>query len=245
MRQSAFDKSLFHAIGRAAAGAVAVLLCIALAGCSHERMPVRLLVGADVSGSMDKSGPNPQRRQYLGVLEQAVSALPKDNTVGIWMYDTAANLLFSPAPVSDPAMQLNAAEQKILNADNSRLVKKPGQRGTFQSAPLTAMLNDARAADRDGHMVAMILCTDAEDMDTRATIRVAEELARLHNLRVVWVVGADPTSGMASQIRTSLSPLGSRLIVSTADNASQGLDQFRGIVYTNNRKEGRKNGPES
>lgn len=244
MPVSAHNNSRMHRFRRAAAALAALCACLAFTGCSHQRMPVRLLIGADVSGSMDKDGPTPQRRQYLGVMEQGVSALPRDNTVGIWMYDTTANLLFPPAPVSDPAVQLDAAEQKILKANSSKLAKTAG-RGTFQSAPLKAMLNDARNADRDGHMVAIILCTDGEDMDMRATIGVAQELARLHNLRVVWVVGADPTSGMASQIRTSLSPLGNRLIVSTADNAGQGLDQFRGIVYTNNRMEGPKNGHES
>ena len=193
---------------------------------AHPAGTVNLLIGVDVSGS---TGENPMsRKRYCAQIEDTIDTImPRETPVTIWFYDTAARIHFGPQKIQDGS-ELRPVEKDILayHSDN---------RGTKQSVPLLAMLPVVKNLDSKGDSAVCMLLTDSEDDDSKATKKVARELAAIHGLRAVCVSGAKTEAQyrnfMRQKLTDALTPLGDRAVISGEGADTQGgLDRLRTLV---------------
>ena len=187
---------------------------------------MHLLIGVDVSGSTGEDGMS--RKRYCAQIEDTIDTImPRETPVTIWFYDTAARIQFGPQKLQEGS-ELRPVEKDILayRSDN---------RGTKQSAPLLAMLPVVKDLDRKGESSVCMLLTDSEDDDSKATKKVAEELAAIASVRAVCVSGAKTEAKyrnfMRQKLTEALTPLGSRAVITGEGADTQGgLDRLRSLT---------------
>jgi hypothetical protein len=187
---------------------------------------LHLLVGVDVSGS---TGDDPMtRKRYCAQIEDTIDTiLPRETPVTIWFYDTAARIHFGPQKLQQGS-ELRPVEKDILayRSDN---------KGTRQSVPLLAMLPVVKDLDSKGDSSVCMLLTDSEDDDSKATKKVAEELAAIASVRAVCISGARTEAKyrnfMRQKLTEALTPLGSRAVITGEGADTQGgLDRLRTLT---------------
>ena len=196
---------------------------------SHTNRPLgkmHLLIGVDVSGS---TGSDPKSRQrYCAQIEDTIDTImPRETPVTIWFYDTAARIHFGPQKLQEGS-ELRPVEKDILayRSDNQ---------GTKQSVPLLAMLPVIKDLESKGDSAVCMLLTDSEDDDSKATKKVAQELAAITGVRAVCVSGAKTEAKyrnfMRQKLTEALTPLGSRAVITGEGADTQGgLDRLRSLI---------------
>ncbi len=222
---------------------VSLLFVVGLAGCTSSNAThapadpppthtaanvgvIHLLVGVDVSGST--SSDPMTRKRYCAQMEDTLDTiLPRETPVTIWFYDTDARVHFGPQKVQEGS-ELRSVEKDILAYHSAN-------QGTKQSAPLLAMLPVAKELAQRGDSAVCMLLTDSEDDDTKATRKVAGELAAIKNVRAVCVSGAKTEAKyrnfMRQKLTEALTPLGERAIVTGEGADTQGgLDRLRELT---------------
>lgn len=187
---------------------------------------LHLLIGVDVSGS---TGGDPMtRKRYCAQIEDTIDTiLPRETPVTIWFYDTAARIHFGPQKLQEGS-ELRPVEKDILAYHSAN-------QGTKQSVPLLAMLPVVKALDSKGDSSVCMLLTDSEDDDSKATQKVATELAAIHSVRAVCVSGAKTEAKyrnfMRQKLTEALTPLGERAVITGEGADSQsGLDRLRTLT---------------
>lgn len=187
---------------------------------------MHLLIGVDVSGSTGEDGMS--RKRYCAQIEDTIDTImPRETPVTIWFYDTAARIQFGPQKLQEGS-ELRPVEKDIL-------AYRSENRGTRQSAPLLAMLPVVKDLDRKGESSVCMLLTDSEDDDSKATKKVAEELAAIASVRAVCVSGAKTEAKyrnfMRQKLTEALTPLGSRAVITGEGADTQGgLDRLRSLT---------------
>jgi len=168
------------------------------------------------------------RKRYCAQIEDTINTImPRETPVTVWFYDTEARLEFGPQKLQEGS-DLRPEEKKIL-------AYRSKNRGTKQSAPLLAMLPVVKALDEKGESTVCMLLTDSEDDDSKATKKVAEELAAIHSVRAVCVSGAKTEAQyrnfMRQKLTEALTPLGERAVISGEGADTQGgLDRLRTLT---------------
>lgn len=180
---------------------------------------VDLLVAADVTGSVHQE----DRRQLFGVVDETVSmALPKGSPVEMWSFDVNAHKFSSVTP-SRPE-DLWPDEDNIMKQKTSAI-------GTYPAEALKEMTPAVELAQLKGHAAAIMILTDGEDQDPKRTETMLKQLSGIGALKAVWFSGARSDNGFRSQIERRMGPiLGDRLIVTGANDAQDGLNQFRALL---------------
>jgi hypothetical protein len=207
----------------------------ALTGCSPtpaggapaETPKLSLLVGLDVSGS---TADDETRATYHRVLEDVVDTAlpPSGNTpISVWFYDTQARLEFGPQKV--------AAGNDLLPVGEKYLEYRSEVKDNRQACMIEKLSEAAKTGAAGAEEVACLLLTDAEDHDLAATTKAAAALAKLPNVKAVWVCGAETQAGTRNFLREKLTealkPLGEKLVVSGRDaDISGGLQRFRNLI---------------
>jgi hypothetical protein len=181
---------------------------------------VDLLVGADVTGSMGKR----DRQKVFGVLDETLSGvLPKNTLVELWSYDVNAHKFSDLVPTKPE--DLWPDEDRMISLQSTTTP------GTYPARVLKEMEPAIRKAQQTDTGVAIMLLTDGEDQDSKATVAEAKQLAGMSNIRAVWFVGATAENGFRSLIERNLGPLlGDRLVVSSRNDAPEGLNRFRTLI---------------
>jgi hypothetical protein len=206
----------------AALGLIAVLVGGGLLLFSHRSPGPRLslLVGADITGSMGKN----DRQKVFGVLDETVSGvLPKNTQVELWSYDVNSHKYSDLVP----------QKPEDLWPDEDRLIAQQSTKipGTYPARVLKDMEPALQQAQDNGKGVAIMLLTDGEDQDNKTTLAEVKQLAGDGNLKAVWFVGTTAENGFRSLIERNYGPLlGERLVVSSKNDASDGLNRFRALI---------------
>ena len=184
----------------------------------HSRpkpQPLRLLVAVDTTTSVRPD----DRKNGFKVLNAAIDrVLPPSTPLMVWRYDVNARQVASPNPQDGRAML--PLERELISAESKTT-------GTYPSNVLAQMATEAERPEHHGQGVALMLITDGEDTDQATTRKMVKRLGVIPNLKAVWIVGAAAESPFRSLIQKDYAPLGDRLIVSGAYDASAGLDRFR------------------
>jgi hypothetical protein len=181
---------------------------------------VSLLVGADITGSMGKN----DRQKVFGVLDETVSSvLPKNTLVELWSYDVNSHKYSDIVP----------QKPEDLWSDEDRMIsqKSVTTPGTYPARVLKDMEPAIAQAQESGKGAAIMLLTDGEDQDNKTTIAEVKQLAGASNLKAVWFVGTTSENGFRSLIERNLGPvLGDRLVVTSKNDAPDGLNRFRDLI---------------
>jgi len=193
---------------------------------SHPTGKIHLLIGVDVSGSTGDNAMS--RKRYCAQIEDTIDTImPRETPVTIWFYDTEARIHFGPQKLQEGS-ELRPVEKEIQAYHSEN-------KGTKQSSPLLAMLPVVKEWDSKGETTVCMLLTDSEDDDSKATKKVAEELAAIHSVRAVCVSGAKTEAKyrnfMRQKLTEALAPLGERAVISGEGADTQGgLDRLRTLT---------------
>ena len=181
---------------------------------------VNLLVGADITGSMHTN----DRQKVFGVLDETVSGvMPKGTLVELWSYDVNAHKFSDLTP--------QKAEDLWPDEDKMIALKSTTTPGTFPARVLKEMEPAIAKAQQDSRGAAIMLLTDGEDQDEKSTVAEVKHLADMSNLKAVWFVGATAENGFRSLIERNLGPLlGDRLVVTSKNDAADGMARFHALI---------------
>lgn len=206
------------AVGTVAAGALGYAV-LGGAGRGQEPPALQLLVLVDKSGSESKT----TRHRRFGALDDVIeTTLPVQNRVTIWSYGPTIQKEWGPGRVVK-SRDLWPVEDDI----SAGAVSQPG---THLGAALQAAAQAARQASAKGEPVACLVLGSGEETDHAVAADAARELAALPNVRAVWFAGAKSEAGLRTSVEQTLSPIGSRLVVSGPFDARSGLESFRRLV---------------
>lgn len=181
---------------------------------------VNLLVGADITGSMHSV----DRQKVFGVLDETVSGvMPKDSLVELWSYDVNAHKFSDLVP--------KKAEDLWPDEDRMIALKSTTTPGTYPARAFKEMEPAIERARQEGKGAAIMLLTDGEDQDVKSTIGELKHISNMTNLKAVWFVGTTSENGFRSLIERNLGPiLGERLVVTSKNDATDGMNRFHALI---------------
>jgi hypothetical protein len=183
---------------------------------------IDFLVGVDTSGSVATAG----RQQLFSIFDETVdTAIPQQTHISFWSYD------------------VNAHKQADVEAHKSRdlwkleddiIATHINTPGTYPSVVLEKMVTAAQLAGAAKRNCALMLLTDGEDADPRSTDTFISEIAALPNVKAIWFEGVLTKNGFRSELERRFKPiLGDRLVISSDNDAENGLAHFRDLIEKN------------
>lgn len=202
-------------VGAAAAAAAALLAPRSLGG----QVPLHLLVGFDVSGSI---GPPERRRQCQALAAIVDRDLPLGAEVTVLRFARGVEKLYEGVPRS--RRDLGPVVGLLQSAP------APPGKGTCPAPALRffleTMLAESGALSPGGW--AVLLFTDGEDSDRAATAGCIDRLKGLASLRAAWLCGVLPAERLAVERRWR--GLTHRLVVSGEYDLRDARERFRMLV---------------
>jgi hypothetical protein len=184
---------------------------------------IDLIVAVDTSGSVDTAG----RQHLFGVFEDTVDqVIPQQTSISMWAYDVNAHKFAERADWHK--------SRDLWDLEDEVIKQHTNVQGTYPSVVLQKIVSEAQIADVAHRKCAVMMLTDGEDADPRATDRYVGELAGLSNVKAIWIEGVKADNGFRSELERRFKPiLGDRLVISSDHDAQNGMNHFRDLIEKN------------
>lgn len=191
-----------------------LLAALILGGCASDQGVEKraIFIGADITGSNTESEKNVSK----GIAEEIVDRERGQARILIYRFAHQSEKLYEDLPRDSQGMW--------STVDNDVVASKAAEKKTYWAPMLNEICRKAASYDKP---FGVILLTDGECHDSKATTKAAAKLAENKKLSVVLVAPVINQSGIRSKIEATLEPLGNKLVISGLDDRGFGIQKFR------------------